>query len=108
MKTKKSFLHFIGYPTTTLQSSFPIANSSSCTTTSLLSAIKTFGSNIAQQFTKERERESKLILIREKNSMEILNKLKAKYFQDSIISHMICQRSSCDYIIPRFYYKSAY
>ena len=93
MKTKRDFLHSIGYlncTKKTYKARF-IANSSSCTTTELsklltfcLTTIKNHVIKYCEKVGKKRAGKNLLWSI--KNSCEVLNKLKSRGFRASILS----------------------
>ena len=92
MKTKRDFLHSIGYLNCTkkpYKARF-IANSSSCTTTELskllTSCLTTIKNHVIKYCEKVYERSGKNLFWSIKNSCEVLNKLKSRGFRASSLS----------------------
>ena len=91
MKTKRDFLHSIGYLncTKTYKVRF-IANSSSCTTTELskllTSCLTSIKNHVIKYCEKVYERSGKNLFWSIKNSCEVLNKLKSRGFRASRLS----------------------
>ena len=91
MKTKRDFLHSIGYLncTKTYKARF-IANSSSCTTTELskllTSCLTTIKNHVIKYCEKVYERSGKNLFWSIKHSCEILNELKSRGFRASSLS----------------------
>ena len=92
MKTKRDFLHSIGYLNCTkkpYKARF-IANSSSCTTTELskllTSCLTTIKNHVIKYCEKVYERSGKNHFWSIKNSCEVLNKLKSRGFRASSLS----------------------
>ena len=92
MKTKRGFLHSIGYlncTKKTYKARF-IANSSSCTTTELskllTSCLTTIKNHVIKYCEKVYERSGKNLFWSIKNSCEVLNKLKSRGFRASSLS----------------------
>ena len=92
MKTKRDFLHSIGYLncTKTHIRVDLLANSSSCTTTELskllTSCLTTIKNHVIKYCEKVYERSGKNLLWSIKNSCEVLNKLKSRGFRASSLS----------------------
>ena len=93
MKTKRDFLHSIGYQNCTKKKTYKarfIANSSSCTTTELskllTSCLTTIKNHVIEYCEKVYERSGKNLFWSIKNSCEILNKLKSRGFRASSLS----------------------
>ena len=92
MKTKRDFLHSIGYLNCTknhIRARF-IANSSSCTTTELTKlltfCLTTIKNHVIKYCEKVYERSGKNLFWSIKNSCEVLNKLKSRGFRASSLS----------------------
>ena len=92
MRTKRDFLHSIGYlncTKKTYKARF-IANSSSCTTTELSklhnSCLTTIKKHVIKYCEKVFERSGKNLFWSIKNSCEVLNKLKSRGFRASSLS----------------------
>ena len=91
MKTKRDFLHSIGYLnyTKTYKARF-IPNSSSCTTTELskllTSCLTTIKNHVMKYCEKVYERSGKNLFWSIKNSCKVLNKLKSRGFRASSLS----------------------
>ena len=91
MKTKRGFLHSIGYLncTKTYKARF-IANSSSCTTTKLskllISCLSSIKKHIIKYCEKVYERSGKNLFWSIKNSCEVLNKLKSRGLRASSLT----------------------
>ena len=101
MKTKRDFLHSIGY----LNCKKPykarfIANSSSCTTTELstllTSCLTTIKNHVIKYCEKVCERSGKNLFWSIKNSCEVLNKLNLEVFVHPVCLHTIFLH----YILP--------
>ena len=95
MKTKRDFLHSIGYlncTKKTYKARF-IANSSSCTTTELskllTSCLTTIKNHVIEYCEKVCERSGKNLFWSIKNSCEVLNKLNLEVFVHPVCLHTI-------------------
>ena len=92
MKTKKDFLHSIGYLNYTKKpyKARYIANSSSCTTTELskllTSCLTSIKNHVIKYCEKVYERSGENLFWSIKNSCEVLNKLKSRGFRASSLS----------------------